>query len=206
MKTNGDTMCFSKEQFSRTFRAVSLSILALAIIGGAGSFTSVSAQIIELPDAAALPEGNGAWVIDQFYHSNVINGFAPSTTNNTRILVQSDGMVFRRRVIQYSQFANDSGWCQDKFTNEEMRGVRAAIGQYKPNIWKDYYGPLPNSLAPLGSVNMTWRDANGKAVDFKIKLFRFDNLPESLVDLLNKVGEAGDLAFSNCQKPKQAKR
>ncbi|MEP6704510.1 MAG: hypothetical protein ABJB34_06875, partial [Acidobacteriota bacterium] len=60
-------MCFSKEQFSRTFRAVCLSILALAIIGSAGSFTSAGAQIIELPDAAALPEGKGAWVIYQFY-------------------------------------------------------------------------------------------------------------------------------------------
>ena len=188
------------EQFRRTFRAVSLGILALAIIGGAGSFTSANAQISVLPDAAALPEGKGAWGIDQFYHSNVINGFAPSTTNNTRILVQSDGSVFRRRVIQYSQFANDSGWCQDKFTSEEMRDVRVAIGKYKPNIWKDYYGPLPNSLAPFGSVNLTWRDANGKAVDYTIKLFRFDNLPDTLVDLLNKVGEAGDLAFSNCQK------
>ncbi|MEQ1763404.1 MAG: hypothetical protein ABL984_09700 [Pyrinomonadaceae bacterium] len=147
-----------------------------------------------------MPEGKGAWVIDQFYHSNVINGYAPATTNNTRIVVQSDGSVFRRRVIQYSQFANDSGWCQDKFTNEEMRAVRGAMGTFKPNTWKDYYGPLPNSLSPFGSVNLTWRTADGKAVDYTIKLFRFDNLPVDLVNLLNKVGEAGDLAFSNCTK------
>ncbi len=193
-------MRYCNVKLSRTLRAASLGILALVIIGGFGSFTSAIAQISVLPDAAALPEGKGAWVIDQFYHSNVINGFAPSTTNNTRILVQSDGSVFRRRVIQYSQFANDSGWCQDRFTNEEMLAVRAAIGKYRPNIWKDYYGPLPNSLAPFGSVNLTWRNENGKAFDFTIKLYRFDNLPDGLVDLLNKVGEAGDLAFSNCQK------
>jgi len=44
------------------------------------------------------------------------------------------------------------------------------------------------------------RNAEGKAIDHVVKLFRFDNLPEDLVNLLNKVGEAGDLAFSNCQK------
>lgn len=199
-------MSFSKQLFNQTSRKFCVGLLAFSFIAGGGRLSPLEAQIIELPDVAGLPEGKGAWVIDQFYHSNVINGFAPSTTNNTRILVQSDGTVFRRRVIQYSQFANDSGWCQDKFTGEEMRGVRTAIGKYKPNIWKNYYGPLPNSLAPFGSVNLTWRDANGKAVDFTVKLFRFDNLPEGLVDLLNKVGEAGDLAFSNCQKPKKVKQ
>ena len=197
-------MRFLKKQFPRIFRALGVKMPALAITCG-GIFASANAQMIELPDAAGLPVEKGAWVIDQFYHSNVVNGFAPSTTNNTRILVQSDGVVFRRRVIQYSEFANDSGWCQDRFTIEEMSGVRAAIGRYRPNIWKEYYGPLPNSLAPLGSVNLTWRDANGKAVDFTIKLFRFDDLPESLVDLLNKVGEAGDLAFSNCQRSVKSK-
>jgi hypothetical protein len=80
-----------------------------------GSFSSIEAQI-GLPDEAALPAGKDAWVIDQFYHSNVINGYAAANQNNTRILVQSDGAVFRRRIIQYSQFANDSGWCRDQFT------------------------------------------------------------------------------------------
>lgn len=174
-----------------------LRILTLTIITG-GCFTFSHAQ--DLPDAAALPEGKGAWVIDQFYHSNVINGFAAATQNNTRILVQSDGTVFRRRITQYREFANDSGWCQDKFTDEEMLGVRAAIGKFRPGVWREDYGPLPNSLAPFGSVTITTRNTSGKAVDHGIKLFRFDNLPPSLVDLLNKVGEAGDLAFSNCQK------
>jgi hypothetical protein len=49
---------------------------------------------MDLPDAAALPDGKGAWVIDQFYHSNVINGFAAANPNNTRILVQSDVLFF----------------------------------------------------------------------------------------------------------------
>jgi hypothetical protein len=40
-------------------------------------------------------------VVDLFYHSNVINGFAAANPNNTRILVQSDGSVFRRMIIQY---------------------------------------------------------------------------------------------------------
>ena len=52
-------------------KAISKTILVLAIIAG-GNFVSIEAQ--DLPDAAALPAGKGAWVIDQFYHSNVING------------------------------------------------------------------------------------------------------------------------------------
>ena len=178
-------------------RTTAITILVLAIIAGVG-FASIEAQ--DLPDAAALPAGKGAWVIDQFYHSNVINGYAAANPNNTRILVQSDGTVFRRRIIQYREFANDSGWCQDRFTNEEMRDVRAALAKFKPGVWNANYGPLPNSLSPFGSVTITVRNAEGKAIDHVVKLFRFDNLPEDLVNLLNKVGEAGDLAFSNCQK------
>jgi len=189
--------------WNKFYQTIAINIFMLTLIAGCGSFILVEAQ--DLPDEAALPAGKGAWVIDQFYHSNVIKDYAAATTNNTRILVQSDGIVFRRRIIQYSTFANDSGWCRDQFTNEEMRGVRAAIGKFKPGIWQDYYGPLPNSLSPFGSVTITMRDANGKAVDYAIKLFRFDNLPADLVNLLNKVGEAGDLAFSNCQKSNPVK-
>jgi hypothetical protein len=197
-------MYFSNERFNQIYQTISLIILTLAIIAGCGSFASIKAQI-GLPDEAALPAGKGAWVIDQFYHSNVISGLAAASQNNTRILVQSDGTVFRRRIIQYSQFANDSGWCRDQFTNEEMRDVRTAIGKFKPHIWKDYYGPLPNSLAPFGSISIIMRNPNGEAVDFAIKLFQFDNLPADLAALLNKVGEAGDLAFSNCQKSRSVK-
>ncbi len=179
----------------QTFAAIFVAISIILLSGPAETHAQIG-----LPDAASLPDGKGAWVIDQFYHSNVINGFAAANPNNTRILVQSDGSVFRRRIIQYREFANDSGWCQYRFTNEEMRGVRAAFGKFNSNIWKEYYGPLPSSLAPFGSVNLTWRDDSGKAVDYTIKLFRFDDLPVDLVNLLNKVGEAGDLAFSNCQK------
>ncbi|MEO5860088.1 MAG: hypothetical protein ABIR33_14205 [Pyrinomonadaceae bacterium] len=183
----------------QTLRVAGVSLIKLFLVC-TGSLASINAQIAELPDAAGLPEGKGAWVIDQYYHSSVINGSASATPNNTRILVQSDGRVFRRRVIQYSQLANDSGWCQDKFTDEEMRAVRNSMRTFDRNIWKDNYGPLPNSLAPFGSVNFTWRASDGKAVDQTIKLFRFDNLPTDLVALLNNVGEAGDLAFSNCQR------
>src|SRR4051812_9359142 len=92
-------------------------LFAVALL--CGGLASAAAQ--GLPDAAALPEGKGAWVIDQFYHSNVINGSTSGIPNNTRILVQSDGMIFRRKIIEYGEFANDTGWCQDRFTNEEMR-------------------------------------------------------------------------------------
>ena len=187
--------------FNNFYQTMAKSIFTLIIIAGCGSLALIGAQ--ELPNTAALPDGKGAWVIDQFYHTNIINGSASAIPSNTRILVQSDGTVFRRRIIQYSPFANDSGWCQDKFTNEELHQVSGAIGKFKPEIWEDYYGPLPNSLSPFGSVTITRRDAKGKAVDYAIKLFRFDNLPNDLLDLLNKVGEAGDLAFSNCQKSKK---
>lgn len=176
-------------------------LLAAAVL--AGGMASAKAQ--GLPDAAALPEGKGSWVIDQFYHSNVINGSTSAIPNNTRILVQSDGMVFRRKIIEYGEFVNDSGWCQDRFTNEEMRDVRSAIGKFKPGVWKDNYGPLPNSLSPFGNVDITFRTENGKAVNYLVKLFQFNDLPADLVNLLNKVGEAGDLAFSNCQKSKTVK-
>ncbi len=169
--------------------------MTLAVIFS-GGLIKIQAQ--DLPDAAALPDGKGAWVADLFVHSNVINGYASAMPNNTRILVQSDGTVFRRKIIQYREFANDSGWCQDKFTVEEMKPTRTAIEKFKPGTWKDNYGPLPNALAPFGSVTITMRSANGKAVDYAIKLFRFDNLPAGLADLFNKVSDAGDLAFSNC--------
>src|SRR5829696_6601057 len=110
-------MCFSKIQIKNRLRAIALSIIAIAIIVGCGGLSSAKAQI-PLPDAAALPEGKGAWVVDLFYHSNVINGYAAANPNNTRILVQSDGSVFRRMIIQYREFENDSGWCQDRFTAE----------------------------------------------------------------------------------------
>ena len=197
-------MCLSTIQIKNTLRVICLSILAITIFAGCGSLASVQAQI-ELPDAAALPEGKGAWVVDLFYHSNVINGFAAANPNNTRILVQSDGIVFRRMIIQYREFANDSGWCQDRFTDEEMRDVRAAIGKFKPSIWNDVYGPLPSSLAPFGTVTVVVRDTNGKAVDHTIKLFRFDNVPADLMYLVDKVWEAGGLAFSNCQKSRSVK-
>lgn len=182
---------------NRLYRTIAINVFIMAIISGCGNLFLVGAQ--DLPDEAALPAGKGAWVIDQFYHSNVINGYTAANQNNTRIIVQSDGTVFRRRIIQYREFANDSGWCRDKFTVEEMRDVRASIAIFKPGIWQNNYGPLPNSLAPFGSVTITMRNADGRAVDYAVKLFRFDNLPEDLVNLLNRVGEAGDLAFSNCR-------
>jgi hypothetical protein len=191
-------MCLGTVRINNTLRVTRLSILAAAILVGFGSLASVRAQI-GLPDAAALPEVKGAWVVDLFYHSNVINGFAAANPNNTRILVQSDGTVFRRMIIQYREFANDSGWCQDRFTAEEMRNMRAAVGKFRPDIWKDVYGPLPTSLAPFGTVSVIVRDANGKAVDNTIKLFRFDTVPPDLMYLVDQTWAAGALAFSNCQ-------
>ena len=197
-------MYLSTAHIKNMLRVTYLSILSITIIASCGSLTSAQPQI-QLPDAAALPEGKGAWVVDLFYHSNVINGFAAANPNNTRILVQSDGSVFRRMIIQYREFANDSGWCQDRFTAEEMRNVRAAVAKFRPDIWKDFYGPLPNSLAPFGTVSVTVRDKNGKAVDHTIKLFRFDSVPTDLMYLVDKVWEAGGLAFSNCQKSPSVK-
>jgi len=197
-------MCFSKKQLDNMYQTIRLAILAMTVIAGYGSFTSAKAQIA-LPDAAALPEGKGAWVVDLFYHSNVINGYAAANPNNTRIIVQSDGSVFRRMIIQYREFENDSGWCQDRFTAEEMRNVRAAVGKFKPSIWKEIYGPLPNSLSPFGTVSVIDRDVNGKAIDHTIKLFRFDNLPAELLDLVDRTWDAGNLAFSNCQKNRPVK-
>ena len=197
-------MYFSKDQIDNMLIVISVLILAIAIITGCGSITPAKAQI-GLPDAAALPEGKGAWVVDLYYHSNVINGYAAANPNNTRILVQSDGSVFRRMIIQYREFENDSGWCQDRFTAEEMRNVRAAVGKFKPSIWKEIYGPLPNALSPFGTVSVIDRDVNGKAVDHTIKLFRFDNLPAELLDLVDRTWDAGNLAFSNCQKSRPAK-
>lgn len=197
-------MYLSNIQIEKKLRDVCLSVFAMAVLVGAGGLVSVQAQI-GLPDAAALPEGKGAWVVDLFYHSNVISGYAAANPNNTRILVQSDGSVFRRMIIQFREFANDSGWCQDRFTAEEMRDVRAAVAKFRPDIWKELYGPLPNSLAPFATVSVIVRDKNGKAVDNTIKLFRFDTVPADLMLLVDKVWEAGGLAFSNCEKSRAAK-
>jgi len=178
-------------------QSASVIILALAVIG---SFTKAKAQ--ELPDEAALPKEKGAWVVDLFIHSNNSNGYAAAMPNNTRILVQSDGSVFRRRITQYRQFSNDSGWCRVIYDMKDIKPVQTAISKYKPGVWNESYGTLPNALAPFGSIAVTVRGANGKIIENKIKLLRFNNLPAGLTELYNAVNDAGDLALSDCSGKK----
>lgn len=186
------------KNYSYQFKNV--NILLLFCIMCFACLHSVQAQ--DLPEAAALPEGRDAWVINYFFHSNLIKGYAAAMPNDTRVIVQSDGVVFHRRTIQHRLFKNDSGWCQAQLSETEMKTIRAAMRKYRPNAWKNNYGPLPNALAPFGVMTITIPNAQDKAVGYTTKFLRFDTLPADLTNVLGLVADAGNLAFSKCGKDK----
>lgn len=179
-------------------RRVFWLIFVLFVFGLSAAVSSVRAQ--EIPAGAALPEGRSAWVINYFLHANSIRGYAGAMQNDTRVIIQSDGVVFFRRTIQYRTFKNDSGWCQEQFPAADMRRVAAAMRAFRPNVWKASYGPLPNALAPFGVMTITKPNARDEAVGYTTKFLRFDTLPADLKKLLDEIADAGNVAFSRCTR------
>ncbi len=187
-------MCVAKKQVSHIFGAISLSILALAIIAGCGNVAAIRAQI-SLPDSAALPDGKGAWVVEQKFKTSIGGSYLPGYIY---VVIQSDGVVFQRKFFLDGRPAIP--WCQDKFTAAEMREPSEAVAKSKAGTWDPNYGPFVNALVPFRALTLTMRDPNGKIVEYKTTLWRFYDLPSGLANLTNAIDAAGDLAFSNCHK------
>lgn len=171
-----------------------IKILTLVIVVICGNILSITAQ--GLPDEAVLPDGKGAWAVDQNFKTNIAAG--GYLVGYIRVIILSDGKVFHRKSFDNGQPATP--WCQDKFTAEEMRGIRGAVANSKPTAWDASYGPFISILGPFKALIITMRNSNGKIVEYKTTLWRFYDLPADIAKIGAATDTVGDLAFSNCAK------
>jgi hypothetical protein len=169
-------------------------MLVLGVLAICGDAITVRAQL-SLPDAAALPDGKGAWVLEQKFKTSIGETYL---LGYVYIVIQSDGIVFHRKFFEDGRPALP--WCQDKFTDTEMREPANAIAKSKAGTWEPSYGSFINLMAPYRALTLTMRDVNGKVVEYKTTLWRSSDLPSGLADLITAIDTAGDIAFSNCRK------
>lgn len=187
------TLQLQRKRGMKTTQTIML-LLLLMVIANLTIPLSVNAQI-SLPDEAKMPDGKGAWVIEQKFKTSIGGAYTPGYIY---IIIQSDGIVFHRKFFQDARPATP--WCKDKFTAEEMREIRDAVARSKPTTWDSNYGPFINVLAPFRALTLTMRDTNGKIAEYATTLWRFYDLPLGLANLANAIDAAGDLAFANCAK------
>ena len=166
--------------------------LVLTIAAIACGFGSAEGQW--LPDNAALPEARGSWVIDQNFKTSIGGAY---TLGYVHVLVQSDGTVFHRKFFDSMQPATP--WCEVKFTQDEMRAVRAAVSTGKPAAWAARYGEWINIYAPFLIMVTTVRSPKGEILEYKTAIYNFNGLPDDIADLANTVHAAGQTAFERCQ-------
>jgi hypothetical protein len=152
----------------------------------------------QLPDEATMPDGNGAWVIEQKFKNSIGGPYLPGITY---VIIQSNGVVFHRKFFDVGTPATP--WCQDKFTVKEMSDIRGGIAISKPAGWDASYGPFLSILGPFRALTLTMRTSQGKLVVYKTTLWRFYELPADIAKIVNAVDDAGNLAFTNCAKPEK---
>lgn len=172
-----------------------LKIPALAIIAFCGNLVFINAQ--GLPDEAVLPDGKGAWAVDQNFRTNI--AAKGMIVGYIRIIILSDGKVFHRKSFDNGQPATP--WCQDKFTAEEMREIRSAVAKSKPSAWQSRYGNWVNLYAPFRKFVFTTLDTQGELISYTTFVYRENEMSAEIARIAKATDAAGNLAFSNCAKP-----
>jgi hypothetical protein len=153
----------------------------------------LSTKAQALPEAAILPDGKGAWAVDQLFKTSIGGAY---TGGYIRVVILSDGKVFHRKFFDSLQPATP--WCQDQFTAEEMRDIRAAMARATPSAWQRSYGEMVSALSPFRRLTITVRAAGGQAVDYTTLVYREPAMPDEVARIVRATDTAGNLAFNNC--------
>ena len=176
-----------------------IKILVLVTMTICGGLLTINGQ---LPDEAVLPEGKGAWAIDQNHKTNIAaNSYL---TGYVRIIILSNGKVFHRKSFDVGTPATP--WCQVQFTAVEMRDIRSAIANTKPAGWQPKYGEWLGLLTPFRNITFTKLDAKGEIIRYGTLVNQDRAMTNEMVRIAKAIDAAGELAFSSCAQPEKVDR